>query len=125
MIGAKRYEFRTWATHYRGPLAIHAGGQLHSNGLHQFAISRKKLHDYGVKVDNPRELPRRVVLGQVDLVECVPVEMLGNVNLHCGPFGTGYFALVFDRPRPYDEPIPASGLQGLWNWEVTRAAPAL
>lgn len=27
-LGAKRLETRSWQTHYRGPLAIHASGHL-------------------------------------------------------------------------------------------------
>jgi hypothetical protein len=34
-----------------------------------------------------------------------------------GDFRTGRYAWLLDDLQPLDEPVPAKGRQGLWNWE--------
>lgn len=116
MIGAKPYEFRTWSTKYRGPLAIHAGAEWHTLRDLQMQRSRVMLSAWF-------PLPLGFVLGTVDLVNCVRVADLPHESAdplrthHCGVADLEMFALVLENPRPFDAAIAAKGLQGLWNWD--------
>jgi len=39
------------------------------------------------------------------------------VDLKSDRFATGPVCLVLRNPKPFDEPIPARGQQGLWEWD--------
>lgn len=113
--GEKWCENRTWPTSYRGPLAIHAGKGT------QY-LDRDELRDY----------PTGCVVAVCHLIACVPVGSLqeriraGMVydgltlgqmqrlleHEHC----EGPYAFVLDKIQKLDEPIPAKGAQGFWEW---------
>ncbi len=69
-IGAKRFETRSWSTHYRGPLAIHAAKT--SRDIKRYR-GRPKIEEAlaraGCSFDT---LPRGVVVCAARLVEPVP-----------------------------------------------------
>lgn len=85
--GQKDIENRTWKTSYRGMLLIHAGAD---------------------RKDPNRNLPRSVIIGTVDLVDCVTdstSEWAEADNYHW----------ILANPVEFDTPIPARGSLGLWN----------
>ncbi len=97
--GQKRIENRTWRTHYRGPLAIHAG------------LSRKWLRDVlpdGTPV--PDGLAFGAFLGVVELVDCVPF-----AEAPAGPFAEGPYCWLLENPRPLPEPVSWPGAQSIWT----------
>jgi activating signal cointegrator 1 len=122
--GAKWVENRTWATGYRGPLAIHAG-------LSQ--VELRRLHCQGT-------YPHGVILGHVQLVACETLERMREL---AAEFGDDYrlpseephvsrsiiellehnhtwgpVCWILENPVMFREPIPAKGRQGLWEWEA-------
>jgi activating signal cointegrator 1 len=121
--GAKWVENRTWATGYRGPLAIHAG-------LSQ--VELRRLHCQGT-------YPRGVILGHVQLVACETLERMrelaAGLTLGCRlpceePHVSrsiiellehnhtwGPVCWILENPVRFAKPIPARGRQGLWEWE--------
>ena len=130
-IGAKRFETRSWATGFRGPLAIHA-----AKG---FPRACKELCSEPEFVDalasiNARfsDLPLGCVVATVTLVGCFK---MGTADAPCtadltrhfdvshfpecrfGDFSEGRFAWVFDNLKKLHEPIPAKGALGLWEWK--------
>ena len=137
-IGAKKIETRSWRTHYRGPLAIHASmgmplpcrkwcaeepfrtilleaGLPHWDPLH------------GVVMPNPPQpdwqaLPRGKVLAVVTVADCRPTEVLADLTTQERSFGNydpGRFGWMLDDVRAFPEPIPATGARGLWDWECS------
>jgi hypothetical protein len=98
--GLKRVENRSWATHYRGPILIHAG-----------------------KSRLPAELPEApdnlvygAVLGGVDIVDCVPVD-----DIHDNRFAVGPWCWVLGRPWRLRQPIAAKGRLSLYDLNLTTA----
>lgn len=132
--GAKRIETRSWATKYRGPLAIHAAKRcvqnelIHYLGMWDFQGGLAPLVGKpldltfkswpGVKI---KHLPFGAVVAVCELVDCVPAEKLTLeqviIEKHFGDFTPGRFAWLTENMRPLPEPIPAKGMQGLWEWD--------
>jgi hypothetical protein len=137
IAGLKKIETRSWRTHYRGPLAIHAGGNLP-------AAYRKLCYTppfaralAGLGHDSPDDLPRGVVLGTVELVGCLWMKrhradgVIGLdgicIGADCDPritpteraFGVyddARWAWILANPVPFETAIPAQGLQRVWEW---------
>lgn len=120
--GAKWIENRTWATGYRGPLAIHAG-------LDQAELRRLKLL---------AKYPTGVILGTVRLVAVETLEQLRQLRTEHGddyhPPGEpqvtktilelllhkhtwGPVCWIVENPVRFPQPLAAKGKQGLWEWE--------
>ncbi len=141
-IGAKRIETRSWATSYRGPLAIHAGAGLGpvggAQGLMELCRSepfRSVLLAAGF-LGTP-DLPRGAIVAVCELVGYSRTHnFVGrpSVTIIAGPhqgqmwqltdqeraFGDytpGRWAWLLADVQPLAEPIPAKGALGLWNWE--------
>ena len=115
--GEKWVENRTWETLHRGYLAIHAGKGT------QY-LDRKSLIE--------SEYPTGVVLCRVRLVACLHLQSIRDGKLPREGFpdagytveqflahehAEGPFCWVLSDVRPYLEPIPARGKQGLWDWD--------
>ena len=94
---AKDVENRTWATHYRGPLLIHASKR----------IDREAMANWG----RPGPLATGAILGVVELTDIVEHSrsMWANPNL--------YHWLLADA-RLFELPILYSGRLGLFDVEI-------
>lgn len=70
-------------------------------------------------------LPFKAIIGKAKLVNCVLIDRLTAeliLKQHpeefvFGNFAPGRYAWVMEDAVLFDKPIPASGKQGLWNWE--------
>ncbi len=117
MLGIKRCDLRDWKTRYRGRLAIHAGCKRSdaASALCRQKPYRSWLDDAGIR--SYVDLPFQVLLGTVELVDCLDADELANdpddgaVSL-CSQ---GRWAWIFDDPRRFDRPIPFSGRPGIFN----------
>jgi hypothetical protein len=113
VAGHKPVENRSWATKYRGPLAVHAGvGRgLEADGL---ALLER------LGIEPPAELVRRAIVGVVDLIDVVNYHnacrqrgLFDGFNVWACPWATGPWCWVLANPRPLDRPIDYRGQQGL------------
>ena len=109
----KRVENRTWETSHRGSLLIHAGK------------SKEWLDTWDGPV--PDEMPFGVILGVVDVVDCVRWSDVGGVTkqypwLKSDQYATGPWCWILENPLRFPKPIPYGGLQGLWNVLDARVA---
>lgn len=111
----KRVETRSWATNYRGPIAIHAAKKpvAVSDYPHLF-----ELVSYGC------EFPFGAVVAIANLVNCVEmteefIAQQSETELKCGDWSPGRFAWILEIIRPVVPPIPATGGQKIWNWSGT------
>ncbi|KIL35147.1 2-oxoglutarate dehydrogenase E1 [Cohnella kolymensis] len=136
-IGEKKFETRSWATKYRGVLAIHAGKKIDKAACRREPI-RSVLANHGYDETN---LPTGVILALGCLHECWPVmydlsdpawigferverdeqavsvsAVRGN-EYHFGDYSPGRFAWELSAVTRLSKPIPAKGQLSLWNWE--------
>lgn len=125
--GQKKYETRSWATAYRGPIAIHAamrpvrktidelvagdGGWRTLEGIESLFIRPRALD----------ELPTGSIVGKAILTRCnlITEEFLASLSpqeLDLGDFSIGRYAWEFHMMITIDPPVKAFGKQGLWTW---------
>ena len=105
MAGVKRVENRTWTTHHRGPLAIHAGKSVDRDAC-------EFLESVGIDPEPYRDAPRGVILGTVELVD---VGMPYEFALQADPLAFGPYCWILADPQPLPEPIAARGFLHLWD----------
>ena len=67
--GFKDIENRSWKTHHRGPLLIHAAARYSRSDHAYFSSTLRR--DFGITLPDFVELPLGGIVGQVDVVECV------------------------------------------------------
>lgn len=121
LLGAKRYETRSWQTDYRGLLAIHASRTFPESARNLCLQEpfRSVLREGGFK--QSADLRGGVILGTVELIECRPVrEVLarlppGAVEIAFGDYRAGRWAWQLARPVLFTNPLPYSGRLGLFD----------
>ncbi|GGF73161.1 hypothetical protein GCM10010912_17950 [Paenibacillus albidus] len=122
----KRFETRGWSTKHRGPLAIHAGKKIDKAACQQPEI-KAELARHGYTADN---LPTGAVLATATMMFPHHVEedngsiavlsddsLVQGDEIWFGDFSKGRYAWELADVKQLPEPIPARGMQGLWNWE--------
>jgi hypothetical protein len=107
MSGRKTIETRSWATKYRGTLAIHASMKINYNACWEFGFSTIDVN----------LLPKGAVLGTVKLVDCVRFPNPCAPPDEYGDFTEGRFGWLLEDVKKFEHPIPAKGHLGLWEWE--------
>ena len=127
--GIKINETRGWRTNYRGQLAVHAAKHAdpdEEREILNFALRCADVQEYYWLVGQIRtlmatDLPRGMILGTVDLTDCLLmdaalVDQMSALERAVGNWQEGRFAWRAANPRPFREPVPVRGKQGLWNW---------
>lgn len=132
--GAKKWETRGWATHYRGPLVIHAAKRWTDD--ERFYLSCWEwVSALGPLVGEPldlttktwNEIPEsKILLGYalcvVDLVACVKTDDLTLAEVGTdepfGNFSLGRFAWRLENLRFPFKPFLVKGHQGLFNVDI-------
>ena len=103
----KRYETRSWLTHYRGPLAVHAGKNASD-------IQDIQKEDIG-------RFPLGAIVAVAEIVQCHRTEdvrdYLSDEELGVGDFSSGRYAWELHNVKSIEPPIPARGYPGLWEWK--------
>lgn len=121
VLGAKQHETRGWRTTHRGLLAIHATRsfpQRHRNQC-QLEPFRTVLRLAGIR--HSADLPCGVIVGTVDLVDCLPVNQVlaeleaASAERAFGDFRPGRWAWKLANPSCLAEPIPCTGRLGLFD----------
>ena len=129
-IGAKKYETRSWATSYRGPLLICAAkGGLPIIEVRAF-LMRPEFYSALSQIIPKRGgievypyLPFGQAVAIVDLTDCIRTELFKRghpvflrENIF-GDFSSGRYAWKLENVRAV-EPFPVRGRQGLFDVEV-------
>lgn len=121
--GFKRNETRSWPTRYRGWLAIHQTKSWDHEvaaDCYDFPHFRETLAACGFS--KLREVPLGVVLAVARLVDCVlttspKLEGISELERSLGNYSTGRWAWMFAEVIKLAEPVPAKGMQGIWEWD--------
>ena len=125
-IKAKHYETRGWTTYYRGPLAIHASAT--------FTESQRRLARSGpfseVLFGSEYDLPLGSIVAVCQLTavfktsnpagqstfEFAQDNRISVREEAFGDFSPGRFAWLLTNVIALENPIPAKGALGLWEW---------
>lgn len=140
-IGAKKWETRSWATKYTGPLAIHAAACApkvpDGDDLFDEWLLWERFHAVlrgagyrcpGAHRTDGAPLPRGVVVAVVNMVQCRPVDAvrdtIGVFERTFGNYTDGRWAWQLEDVRQVVPPIPYRGRQQLWRLpdEIMEAA---
>lgn len=134
--GEKRIETRSWYTHYRGPIAIHAA-QRFPSWAQDFARAcdpcrealKRQLTSRNIGGDKwPHYLPLGAVVGFAVLEAVGPTETIFDVSRAWSPpldtpqerslgdYTPGRYAWLLNHIVPLVPPIEAKGARGLWDW---------
>ena len=110
----KHVEIRSWRTHYRGPLLIHAGMRMDSEFARELGL-------------NPEKLTTSAFVGVAVLSDVRPYTRADSKLLKKRRAGGGWypnlFSWVLTKPRRLSTPIKAKGRLGLFG--VSRAVERL
>lgn len=123
--GYKHYETLPRRCHIRGRVAIHAAARIPPATLLRFLQEVDGIPaGRGMTPEWVLGLPRGVVLGTVEIIDCVRVERirdgLPRLERAFGDYSDGRWALVLADAQPLDTPRAARGQQGWWNWEQVK-----
>lgn len=121
-IPAKTYETRSWATSYRGPLAIHAAKRHPAIVLDTLPAYIAQAIRMELREMLLEDLPTGCIVGGGNLVACHYIDEAFLEQLHpeqriYGDYSLGRYAWELDKMQELTYPIPIPGKQGLWNWE--------
>lgn len=118
----KTWETRSWLTHHRGLLAIHAAAApVRKEGIALFNRPdvRARFEYFGIT--DTCYLPYGQVLALVDVGELVrtevQVQQLSELEVALGIYKPGRWAWPWTNVRRLVEPIAAKGGQRLWRWK--------
>lgn len=107
VAGIKVVENRTWPTHHRGRVLIHAGNRYD----HEIAdwMERRGFHP-----PKPYESVHGAIIGHVEIVDCVAdyCGLWSSFGAGGGP-ATWHWRLA--NAVMLDEPVEATGKQGWWE----------
>lgn len=114
--GIKTIETRSWKTKYRGKLYIHAS----STKIPKSFKDNKEL----MSLINIDELNYGKIICSCDLVDCIEMtdsfinQVKENKNEYIsGIYASGRYAWILKNIEILDNPIPAKGHLGIWNYE--------
>jgi hypothetical protein len=142
MAGVKAMETRPNRTRHRGPLAIHAGKLTYWQLVDMLGYDEvNRLDDICRKAKLPPVacLPRGCALGTVTLANVGRIDRgyepserlvyweraadygvtgwIGSDEYALGDYTIGHHAWHMIQPHAFPEPIPARGMQGMWEWD--------
>lgn len=116
VTGYKKLETRSWTTAYRGRLLIHAGKGRGGAALAAAPAIRAFIPDFN-------SLSFGAIIGEVTLHDIIRLPLAQGdpdaLTLEEKAFGTydsGRYGWILTDPVSYDEPIPATGRLGLWEF---------
>lgn len=115
VMGIKKIETRTWTTSFRGELLIHAS----KSKAGRLFVETPAVSQY---INNFHSLPLGGIIGQATLRDIIRIhhENTGDdVILEENAFGDRQqvkYHWLFEDAVLFDEPIPATGKLGLWEW---------
>src|SRR5574343_1854887 len=119
--GAKMFETRSYATRYRGELAIHAGAHLPSCVTERVAASEAAQAIERAGLSDRCTHVRGAIIAVADLVRIwepdglvIRQGPLSQTEHELGNFSDGRWAWELQCVRPIT-PIPCKGAQGLWT----------
>lgn len=118
VLGAKRYETRSWRTSHRGPLVVHASSRFPEElrALCQREPFRRILRQAGI--GSWFDLPLGALLGTVEVSNCQAVEALpalDGMQRALGDYRNGRWAWLLENAQSWPEPVLSKGRRGIYE----------
>lgn len=115
MAGFKTVENRSWKTSVRGRILVHAGRLDDELAIDSFLRICERL-----TITTPpfRTLPTRVIVGSVEITNCLPVEKLID------PWAFGPWCFLLRDPQPR-QTIVSRGFARFWRSDVEHGVPTV
>lgn len=128
-FGLKKHETRSWSTPYRGLLAIHAAKRWTFNErvyydriCHQFpeVASTMHCHTFQPPLGVMLCVCRLVDVSETQFGYSPSLSLLSGrtLELAVGDWTPGRYAWKLEVVHVFEQPIPATGRQQLWDWEL-------
>lgn len=129
-IGAKRIETRSWATDYRGPLAIHAAKGLGPIGGKRGLADQCRMPAFAdalrrAEYDDGTPLTLGAIVATVTLVNVrrIDLKLRAQVlaqtstpnEIEFGDYETGRYAWFLEDVKPLTQPVECKGALSLWD----------
>lgn len=111
--GFKPVENRSWATNYRGPIAIHAGKKSGWQQIEDWAWVRDTFPE--IELPALSAMPSGGIIGRADLTDCV--------TTHKSKFFFGRYGFVLENAKPTHF-YRYSGQLGLFTVDDSIVVPA-
>lgn len=112
----KGIETRSWRTHYRGEVYIHAS-------LGKVSKKDPRILELISMLDD-KEMKYGYIIAKCKLVDCIYMDEAflrlmekNSIEKKCGGYSEGRYAWVLEDVEILPEPIPAKGQLGIWNYE--------
>lgn len=106
MAGHKTIENRTWETSHRGTLLIHTS-KTRSSYDREMATW---LARFGIDLPPWDDMPKGLLVGSVDLIDCVRV-----ADVASSPWVQGPICWLIKNPVVFTQPIPYRGKLGMFD----------
>ena len=116
IFGPKWCENRSWRTHYRGPVFIHA-----------------TKWDRGADTHTPGDGVVGAIIGRINIVDVVDLDDVGDQGIRqaarrlglstrqeCMQHVFGNMCWILTNPRSLRSPIPVKGRLGIWKCKVSK-----
>lgn len=108
--GRKTIDLRTYNTHYRGPLAVHASQKMETGYCREHNL-------------DPDSLDAGGIVGTVELVDVIPLDEAAyqeqlDAHLAGRRWREGLYGWVLAHPQRLPEFVPARGRTNLFNVEL-------
>ena len=124
MLGEKNIETRSWRTHHRGLLAIHAAKTM-PNYAREFCAHPEVVAAFLRQEKQPRCRPGMILCVR-DLIACVPtteIRCLPTREQYFGDYSPGRWAWIFSSAiQIISPPVQTKGALRLWEWKVEGAS---
>ena len=111
----KYIETRSWKTNYRGKIYIHASLKKVPKKDERINILISLLENKNFKYGH--------IIAEATLVDCIYMDeefiskiKNNNKEYICGEYSIGRYAWVLKDIKELNEPIPAKGNLGIWNY---------
>lgn len=113
--GIKEIETRSWKTNYRGKIYIHAS-------LKKVSKKDERINNL-VSLLEDKDFKYGHIIAEAELVDCIYMDEQflkeikeNNQEYICGEYSLGRYAWKLSNIKVLDNPIPAKGNLGIWNY---------
>lgn len=120
ILGEKKIETRSWKTHYRGEIAIHAGKKV-DKSVFEEPYYKDVFKKYNLTPDN---IIRSSIIGTCSIIDVKRTEeLVGIISERERAFGNycpDRFGWILDDIKPIEPIRNVKGMLGFWSFDIAK-----